>query len=214
MRFASPFDEHRRKFLAGLAVMAAAPSAVAAPARPVVTVLGDSITAGLGLPAAQALPAQLQAALNRLRTPAVVRAAGVSGDTTAGGLARLSFSVRPDTRVCVVALGANDGLRGLEPRRMQANLNEIVKRLKARRIGVVLCGLRAPLSLNARYARDFNAAFAAVARANGVLLLPDMLAGVWGVARLNQSDGIHPNAQGARIIAERMAPVVARALRG
>ncbi len=178
-----------------------------------VTILGDSITAGYGLHAAEAVPAQLQAALARLGVDATVRAAGVSGDTTAGGLARVDFSVQPDTALCVVALGGNDLLQGLPPERMRANLTAIVRRLKARRIRVLLCGLHAPASLNARYARDYNAVFAAVARAERVGLYPDLLAGVELNRTLNQGDGLHPNPRGVRIIAQRLAPYVVRALR-
>ena len=178
-----------------------------------VTILGDSITAGRGLAAAQALPAQLQAALARRGVPASVRGAGVSGDTSADGLARVDFSVQGDTRLCVVALGGNDLLQGLPPAALRANLTAIVRRLKARHIAVLLCGLHAPGSLNAAYARQFNAAFTAVAKAQGVALYPDLLAGVELDRALNQSDGIHPNARGAALIADRLAPAAARALK-
>jgi acyl-CoA thioesterase-1 len=214
MRPASPFCAPRRVFLLALAALALAGTAAAAPARPaVVTILGDSITAGYGLRAADALPAQLQAALARRGVKAQVRGAGVSGDTTAGGAARVDFSVQPDTRVAVVALGGNDLLQGLSPQAMQANLTRIVRRLKARGVRVVLCGIHAPASLNAGYARDFNAVFPRVARAERVALYPDLLAGVELDRTLNQHDGLHPNARGVRIIAGRLAPVVARALR-
>jgi acyl-CoA thioesterase-1 len=199
----------RRTVLAGLAAGAADAAMAARPQ--IVTVLGDSITAGLGLPAAQALPAQLGLALARLGAPASVRGAGVSGDTTADGLARLDFSVQSDTAVCLVALGGNDLLQGLDPRLTQANLDAIVRRLKARRIGVVLAGLTAPPAVGAGYARDFAAVFPAVARAERTPLYPDLLAGV-GPA-LRQADGVHPNAAGVRVIAAGLAPIVARALR-
>ena len=213
MTLAFPRSANRRTILAGLASLAA-PGAVLAAGRPrVVTILGDSITAGYGLRAGVAVPAQLQAALARLGVVAVVRGAGVSGDTTAGGLARVDFSVQADTDVCVVALGGNNLLQGLDPGAMRADLRRILERLKARRIGVVLCGLKAPRSLNAGYARDFNAVFPALAHEEGVALYPDLLAGVALTAGLNQRDGLHPNAQGVRIIARGLAPVVARALR-
>src|SRR5580692_3515725 len=128
----------RRGLIAGALALAAAP--VRAAKRPVVTILGDSITAGLGLAAADALPNQLQAALAKLGVPALVRGAGVSGDTTAAGLARLDFSVQADTDLCLVALGGNDLLQGLDPKETRANLTAIVERLKRRRIGVVLSG--------------------------------------------------------------------------
>ena len=204
------FVIRRRALIAGLAAVAASPAFAARPA-PVVTILGDSITAGLGLSAAAALPAQLGAALARSGSPAVVRGAGVSGDTTADGLARLDFSVLPDTAVCLVALGGNDLLQGVDPKTVRANLDAIVRRLKARRIGVVLAGIAAPRAVGAGYAKDFGAAFASVAHGEGVALYPDLLAGV-GPA-LRQGDGIHPNAAGVKVIVASLAPVVARALR-
>ena len=178
----------------------------------VVTMLGDSITAGYGLRRETAVPHQLQLALARIRAPAVVRAAGVSGDTSAGGLARVDFSVQRGTDVVVVALGANDLLQGLDPKATKANLDRIVAKLKARKIRVVLAGLSAPVEIGRNYARDFNAIFPAVARAHGVLLYPDLLAGVARNPALNQPDGIHPNTRGAQIIAARLAPTVAKAL--
>ena len=213
MPFAAISSFSRRRILAAVPAMLA-PGWVRAAARPaVVTLLGDSITAGYGLRAQDALPAQLQAALRRLGVAAVVRGAGVSGDTTAGGLARADFSVQADTAVCVVALGGNDLLQGLDPKAMQGNLQRIVRRLKARRIGVVLCGLHAPASLSRSYARDFNAVFPAVAKAEGVALDPDLLAGVARTDGLNQADGLHPNPRGVKIVAARLAPAVARALK-
>jgi acyl-CoA thioesterase-1 len=201
-----------RRLLLTTAIAAVAAPALAA-RREVVTILGDSITAGYGLPAAAALPARLQAVLLRIGAPARVRGAGVSGDTTAGGLARLDFSVQGDTDLCIVALGGNDLLQGLDPRVTQANLSRIVRRLKARRIGVVLAGVVAPDAIGSAYARDFNAVFAAVALSERVALYPDLLAGVAQRPDLNQRDGIHPNAAGVEIIAARLAPVAARALK-
>jgi acyl-CoA thioesterase-1 len=202
----------RRLFVAALPFLAA--PAWGQARRPVVTVFGDSITAGLGLPAAQALPAQLQAALQRAGVAATVRASGVSGDTTASGLARLDFSVQPDTAVCVVALGGNDLLQSIPPEATRANLDRIVKRLKARRIKVIVAGGRAPARTSGAYGRAFNAVFAEVARANAVPLSPDLLAGVIDNPAMKQSDGLHPNAAGAKLIASRLAPAVASAIRG
>lgn len=199
----------RRGLIAGALALATAPAWAAK--RAVVTVLGNSITAGLGLPAADALPDQLQAQLAKLGAAAVVRGAGVSGDTTAAGLARLDFSVQTDTDLCLVALGGNDLLQGQDPKETRANLIAIVKRLKARRIGVVLAGISAPPQVGAGYARDFDAVFAAVARAQHVTLYPDLIAGIG--PGLRQGDGIHPNAAGVKVIAARLAPVMARALR-
>lgn len=200
----------RRHLLAAALLGAASPAFAAR--RGVVTILGDSITAGLGLPAAQALPARLQAELSRRGAPAIVRGAGVSGDTTAGGLARVDFSVQSDTDVCLVALGGNDLLQGLDPGTTRANLDRIIARLQARRIAVVLAGLQPPPAIGRSYARDFAGVYAALARSRRVLLYPDLLAGV-GPA-LKQRDGLHPNARGAAIIARGLAPVVAKALAG
>lgn len=174
--------------------------------------LGDSITAGLGLPAADALPAQLAQALRQRGIDAVVRAAGVSGDTSADGLARVDFSVQPDSEVCLIALGGNDLLQGVDPKVLRANLTALIGRLRAKRIGVVLAGMRAPPTIGAAYAREFDAVFPGVARAEHVSLYPYLLEGVALNSRLNQKDAIHPNAAGVRVIAGRLAPAVARAL--
>ena len=202
----------RRALLAWPLILAAGPALAAPPRTKVVTVLGDSITAGYGLSARNAVPYQLQLALAKLGVRAQVRAAGVSGDTTAGGLARVDFSVRKDTDVAIVALGANDLLQGQDPKRTRSNLDAIVRKLKARKIGVVLTGIAAPTEVGGGYARDFNAVFPAVARTHGVPLYANLLAGVARQPSLNQPDGIHPNARGAAIIAARLAPVVAKAL--
>ena len=194
--------------------LAALPVVANAKRGPVVTVLGDSITAGFGLAQKDALPAQLQAALARLGVAAVVRGAGISGDTTADGANRMDFSVGPDTAVVVVALGGNDLLQGLDPKATRANLERIVTRLKARHMSVILAGMHAPPEIGRGYARDYDAVFPAVAKAHGVTLYPDLLAGVGRDPALHQSDAIHPNARGAAIIAARLAPVVKKALAG
>jgi len=203
----------RRALLASMAALPLAGRASAAGRPPVITLLGDSITAGYGLGARDALPAQLQSALARIGVHAIVRGAGVSGDTTAGGLARLDFSVQDDTTLCIVELGGNDLLQGLDPRTTRENLGAIVRRLKARRIKVLLCGLQAPRRIDARYAAEFNAVFPAVAHTLGVALYPNLLAGVELRPGLNQGDGVHPNARGVKVIVARLAPVVARVLR-
>jgi acyl-CoA thioesterase I len=207
----TPLSLTRRALLiAGLMPPGAARAAVGG--RKVVTILGDSITAGYGLPAADALPAQLQAALKALGSNAIVRGAGVSGDTTAGGLARVGFSVQKDTDVCVVALGGNDVLLGTSPEVTKANLGAIVRKLKARKVRVVLTGLSAPGDLGGEFAREFSAVFPAVAKAEKVPIYPNLLDGVLLDSRYNQSDGIHPNAAGVKIIARRLAPVVKKQL--
>jgi acyl-CoA thioesterase I len=206
-----PSDFTRRSVVGALLAMAPA-GVLAQPRQKIVTVLGDSITAGLGLPAAAALPARLEADLKRAGQNVRVRGAGVSGDTTANGLARLDFSVRKDTDVCVVALGGNDLLQGRDLKRMQANLDQIVRKLKARNITVVLAGVRAPQVIGRNYARQFEATFAAVARTHNVVFVADMLGPVALNDRLNQRDGIHPNAEGVKVVAQRLAPAVSRAL--
>lgn len=220
VKFQSPtFD--RRRVLAGLLATAMPGAALAAsrrkppplPPPPLVTVLGDSITAGLGLSNDLAMPARLQTALDRMSLPARVRGFGVLGDTTAGGLNRVD-RVPAETFVCVVALGGNDLLQGIDPARTKSNLRAIVQRLKARNIRVVLAGVKAPALLGVDYARRFTAIYPDLARELGVFYAPDFFTGVIGVSRFMQRDGIHPNAEGARIIAERLAPVVAQALRG
>lgn len=209
----------RRRLIAalpGLATAAAIPEFVhaAAPNKPpVVTLLGDSITAGLGLLAAASLPAQLQIALKKLGVTAVVRGAGVSGDTSAGGLARMDFSVQPDTAVCVVELGGNDLLQSIPPAQTQANLTAIVNRLKARKIKPVLVGLVVSAPSSGSYGRDFTKVFPAVAKATGVPLAPDFLGGLHDKPQMKQRDGLHPNPEGVKIIAARLAPIVAEALK-
>ena len=156
---------------------------------------------------------QLHLALEKLGVANIVRGAGVSGDTSGDGAARMDFSIQPDTQVVVVALGGNDLLQGIDPKTTRANLDKILTRLAQRHMGVVLAGLRAPPELGAGYARDFNAVFASVAKAHNVVLYPDLLAGVARNGALNQADAIHPNAQGAQIIATKLAPVVAKELK-
>jgi acyl-CoA thioesterase-1 len=192
--------------------LAALPAHALAARGKVVTILGDSITAGLGLPGRDALPNQLHLALERLGVPNMVRGAGASGETTADGAGRMDFSIRPDTAVVVIALGGNDLLQGFDPKTTRANLDRIITRLKARHMGVVLTGIRAPPELGRGYANDFDAVFAGLARTHNVAFYPDLLAGVGRNRALNQADGIHPNAKGVTIIAKGLAPVVAKAL--
>jgi acyl-CoA thioesterase-1 len=178
----------------------------------VVTMLGDSLTAGYGLQATDAIPAQLQAALRRRGLKVKVRPAGVSGDTTAGGLARVDFSVRPDTDLCLVVLGGNDLLQGVEPGVMKANLDGILKKLKARRIPAMLVGVKAPPAMGADYAAEFDAVTPDLGKAEHVPAFPDLLGKVALDHALNQGDGIHPNPQGVKQVVARLAPAVAAAL--
>jgi acyl-CoA thioesterase-1 len=201
----------RRLIAAGVA--AALPVPARAARGQVVTILGDSITAGLGLPGRDALPNQLHLALEKLGVPNIVRGAGVSGDTTAGGLGRMDFSIRPDSSVVVIALGGNDLLQGLDARTTRDNLDKIIRRLKDRHKAVVLAGIKAPPEIGRGYASDFNAVFSGLAAEHHLAFYPDLLAGVARNPALNQGDGIHPNARGVQIIANRLAPVVAKALK-
>ncbi len=207
-----PTSPPSRRLILTLPLVTLSTPAPAAPKPRIITILGDSITAGYGLPAASALPAQLALALRKLGFTATVRAAGVSGDTTAGGLARADFSVQKDTTLAIVALGGNDLLQGLDTKSTRANLDAIVRKLKARNMAVLLVGIAAPNAVGAAYARDFNALFASIARARGVALYPNLLDGVAGRRDLMQADAIHPNARGAALIAARLAPVVVKAL--
>lgn len=210
----TPYGPVTRRAFGALILGAAATPVFAAGKPRIVTMLGDSITAGYGLPARDALPARLETKLARLAPGTRVRAAGVSGDTSAGGAARVDFSVQKDTAVCVVALGGNDLLQGLDPKATKANLDRIIRRLRARGITVVLAGLTAPTAIGRGYSREFGAVFPALAKQYGVALYPNLLAGVAGDPKLNQRDGIHPNPAGVNIIAGRLAPVVAKALAG
>ena len=195
--------------LVGLALVA---PAVAAQER-VIIALGDSLTAGFGLLPDEAYPSLLEQRLRREGYRYHVVNAGVSGDTTAGGLRRVDWVLRSPPAIVIVALGANDGLRGLSVEAMRANLTGIVRRLRARGAGVLLAGMRVPPNYGDDYGRAFTAAFADVARATEVPLAPFLLDGVAGRARLNQPDGIHPTAEGQRIIADRLWPYLRPLLR-
>lgn len=188
--------------LAGVRPAAAEPAAdaAAAPARPRIVFLGDSLTAGLGLPREQAVPSLVQARLDAEGYQYEVVNAGVSGDTSAGGLRRLDWALDGDVEILVVELGANDGLRGLPVAQMKANLTEIVTRALARGIQVVLTGMEAPPNYGPVYTAEFRRTFRDLADEHEVVFVPFFLEGVAGVASLNTGDGIHPNAAGARVI--------------
>jgi len=172
----------------------------------VIAALGDSLTAGLGVSPEEAYPAVLEARLRREGFEYRVINAGVSGDTSAGGLRRIDWvlKLRPD--VVIVALGANDGLRGQAPDVLRDNLTRIIERARAAGARVLLAGMRVPPNYGDDYARAFAGVYPAVARATGVPLAPFLLDGVAGDARLNQPDGIHPTVEGQRVIAERLWP--------
>ena len=171
--------------------------------------LGDSLTAGYGLPQGQGFVPRLQAALAAKGRAVRILDAGVSGDTTAGGLARLDWALAERPQAALVELGGNDGLRGLPPAASRASLAGILDKLAAARIPVLLAGMLAPPNLGADYGREFAAMFTDLARERpGVLLYPFFLEGVAGDPALNQPDGIHPNPAGVAIIIDRILPMV------
>jgi acyl-CoA thioesterase-1 len=176
-------------------------AAETAPARARIVALGDSLTAGYGLDASQAYPAYLQRRIDAAGLDYEVVNMGVSGDTTAGGLRRLEWALDGDVRILIVALGGNDGLRGLRPEDMERNLAAIVDGAQRRGIRVVLCGMEAPPNFGSAYTRGFREVFPRVAREKGTVLVPFLLEGIAGVPGLNQRDGIHPTAAGAERIA-------------
>jgi acyl-CoA thioesterase-1 len=180
-----------------------ASAAAPKPERPRVVCLGDSLTAGFGLSSTdQAYPALLEHRLEEGGYNFDVINAGVSGDTSAGGLRRLDWSLQGDVRVLIVALGANDGLRGLPASELRANLARIIETARARHVRVLLLGMEAPPNFGPAYTREFRAAYREVAAEHDVPLVPFFLQGVAGVGRLNQSDGIHPTEEGQRRIAD------------
>ena len=193
------------------ALLAAVPGAAAE--ERVIVAVGDSLTAGFGVAPEEAWPARIEVRLQREGHPYRVVNAGVSGDTSAGGLRRVDWVLRARPEVAIVALGANDGLRGQPPAETRANLAAIVERLQAAGARVLLCGMRLPPNYGAERAREFAGIFAEVARRARVPLMPFLLDGVAADPRLNLPDGIHPNAAGHRIVAERIWPVLVPLLR-
>jgi len=175
-------------------------------AERVIVALGDSLTAGLGVAQEEAYPALLQARLRREGLAYRVVNAGVSGDTSAGGRRRVDWVLRSKPELVIVALGANDGLRGLPVDDLRENLEAIVKRLQAAGVRVLLVGMRVPPNYGDAYARAFAAVFPTVARRTGVPLAPFLLDGVAANPRLNQPDGVHPTADGQRVIADKLWP--------
>jgi acyl-CoA thioesterase I len=167
-----------------------------------IVAFGDSLMAGYQLPTQDAFPVQLERALRAKGIAVEVTNAGVSGDTSSGGLARLDWSVPDGTDAVILELGANDMLRAVDPKVTREALTEIVRRLKARRIAVLLCGMQAARNLGPDYARAFDPIYPDLAAANGLVFYPFFLDGVVGDTKLNQSDGLHPTAAGvAKIVA-------------
>lgn len=202
-----------RMLILGLALIGTQPAlaqaSAAIGAKPIkMVVLGDSLSAGFGLAGSDAFPAKLQKALKAKGIPVDMVNAGVSGDTSSGGRDRLDWSVPEGTRAVIVELGANDALRGTDPAVTRAALSDIVTRLKARGIAVLLCGMFAPPNYGNDFAARFNAIYPDIAKSSGVPLYPFFLEGVAADARLNQADGMHPTAEGVEIIVNNILPTV------
>ena len=171
-------------------------------------VLGDSLTAGLGLSPDEAYPSLLQRRLDKEGLKYEVVNAGVSGDTSAGGLARLDWALEGNVRVLIVALGGNDGLRGLPAEELKGNLAQIIEHAQKRHVQVILAGMEAPPNFGQSYIVSFHEIYPDLARQYKVSLVPFLLQGVAGNDALNQRDGIHPTAEGARIVADNVWPVL------
>ncbi len=180
----------------------AGPAPDSSTARPRIVVLGDSLTAGLGIEPEEAYPALLQARVDAAGLRYEVTNAGVSGDTSAGGLSRLDWALDGDVRILIVALGGNDALRGLPVEELKRNLSAIIERASARKVTVILAGMEAPPNFGRDYTVSFHRAYPDLAREHGIALVPFLLEGVAGVSGLNQRDGIHPTPEGARLIAD------------
>ena len=188
---------------------AAAQTPSAAGTRPVkIVVLGDSLSAGLGLQASAAFPERLQKALKDKGIDVDMTNAGVSGDTSSGGRDRLDWSVPEGTEAVILELGANDALRGIDPKLTRGALSEILTRLKARNIAVLLCGMVAPPNYGSDYSARFNAIYPDLAKAFAVPLYPFFLDGVAADTKLNQADGMHPTPEGVDVIVKNILPSV------
>jgi acyl-CoA thioesterase-1 len=197
-----------------IALMTVANPAWAETTKPIkLVVLGDSLSAGLGLPAQDAFPAKLKKALQTKGIAVDMINAGVSGDTSSGGRDRLDWSVPDGTEGVIIELGANDAMRGIDPDLTRAALTDIVTRLKARKIAVMLCGMLAPPNFGADYGARFNSIYPDLAKQFDVPLYPFFLDGVAADAKLNQADGIHPTAEGVDIVVNNMLPTVEAFLR-
>ena len=217
----SPVPSHRAAksrcaaAICGVLLLAAVfGSAVAADRTPEILAFGDSITAGFGLPSNEAFPARLEARLRAQGIAAKVVNAGVAGDTTAGGLARLDWALADKPDVVILELGANDALRGIDPATVRANLEAMISRIQASGAKLLLTGMLAPLNWGEDYRRDFDRIYPELAQAHGVALYPFLLDGVAMDARLNQPDGLHPNERGVAVLVDHIAPLVARLIGG
>lgn len=200
----------------GRALWAADPPTAngAATSRGRIVVLGDSITAGYGLDPTQAYPALLQQKIDAAALPFVITNAGVSGDTTAGGLRRIDWALGRGAEVLIIALGGNDGLRGIAPKQTAKNLAGIIQRARAKAptIAVIVAGMQMPANMGREFVAEFSAIFPALATAHQAALVPFLLEGVGGVAELNQPDLIHPNIEGQKRVAENVWKVLGKVI--
>jgi acyl-CoA thioesterase-1 len=196
-------------------VMALTSAATPVLARgPIILDFGDSLTAGLGLPASQAFPTRLEAWLHQRGIEARVINAGISGDTTSGGLARLDWALTEKPDLVILALGANDALRGIDPSTVRDNLDKMIAKIEARGAKVLLLGMLAPPNWGEEYKRAFDRIFPELARAHHLPLYPFFLEGVAMKPEFNQPDGLHPNERGVGVLVDRIAPVVAGLIGG
>jgi acyl-CoA thioesterase I len=211
------YGSYRRiinRALLALALVVLAPAGGRAERPLKLLALGDSLTAGYGLPSGESFTARLQRKLEAEGLNVTVVNAGVSGDTSAGGLARLDWLLADKPDFALVELGANDGLRGLDPQLTYDNLDAVLTRLGQRGIPALLAGMYAPPNLGRDYAEPFNKVFPRLAKKHGVVFYPFFLDGVAAEAALNQADGIHPNAKGVEVVVERILPYVRKLVRG
>jgi len=177
---------------------------------PEVLAFGDSLTAGLGLPASEAFPARLEARLHGEGVSVTIVNAGVSGDTTTDGLARLDWALADKPEFVILALGANDALRGIDPKIVRANLDAMIGKIQASGAKILLLGMLAPSNWGAQYEHDFDRIYPELAKAHNLPLYPFFLDGVAMDPALNQPDGLHPNERGVAILVDRIAPLVAK----
>src|SRR5436305_346237 len=196
-----------------LAGLFAAPLPAAA-RNPEILAFGDSLTSGFGLPADKSFPARLEAKLRADGITARVVNAGVAGDTTAGGLARLDKALADKPDLVILELGANDALRAIDPAAVRANLEKMIAKVQASGAKLLLAGMKAPSNWGEEYQRDFERIYPELAEAHGVPLYPFFLDGVAMDAQLNQQDGLHPNERGVAAMVDRIAPLVARLIGG
>ena len=182
--------------------------------RPRIVAFGDSLTAGHGVAAEQAYPAQLQRRLDEQSLRYRVVNAGVSGDTTAGGLRRVDWVLKSRPDFVILELGANDGLRGLKLEETKANLERIIRRCQEASVTVILAGMKLPPNYGREYTNGFEAMYPALAKQHRLTLIPFFLDGVAGSASLNQADGIHPTSEGYRIIADKVFEIFKPLLKG